>query len=407
MPYPIATILAGAACAYLLATLCGAALARWGFPLPPAGRRLGCIDGLRGYLAISVLIHHFIIWIQVLRLGTGWTAPTMYVFNQFGAGAVALFFMTTGFVFYPRVLAGLRATSWPAVYVTRIFRIVPMTAASVVLIAAVVMLRTGHGPGHGDAAVVLKWLTTWGEPDLLGYPDTGRMNAYVLWSLWFEWLFYLFVLPVCAGLMDLLRGRAPSWMVPALLLLFGWKGQLLPIAYPAVVASLMPYLPLFAIGMLAFECQRRTWLAAVLARPAMGLVAGLALVFAAKWNQTPYSSSMPLYGIGFGCIACGNSLFGLLRTRGALVLGECSFGIYLVHGLVLSLIYTDAAGLTARMPTYALPALLIPAAIAVTFLTAGTHLAVERPFIRLGSRLARLWTGRRINPEAAQVEVAP
>lgn len=36
---------------------------------------------------------------------------------------MALFFMTIGLVFYPRVLAGLSGTFWPAVYMSRMFRL--------------------------------------------------------------------------------------------------------------------------------------------------------------------------------------------------------------------------------------------------------------------------------------------
>lgn len=42
--------------------------------------------------------------------------------------------MTTGLVFYPRVLAGFFKTSWPATYATRVFRIVPLILFSVIII---------------------------------------------------------------------------------------------------------------------------------------------------------------------------------------------------------------------------------------------------------------------------------
>jgi hypothetical protein len=54
-----------------------------------------------------------------------------------------LFFMITGLVFYPRVLDGLRGTSWLNALISRICRIIPLVAASFALITVVIVVRTG------------------------------------------------------------------------------------------------------------------------------------------------------------------------------------------------------------------------------------------------------------------------
>lgn len=41
---------------------------------PPAANRFASIDGLRGYLAFAVFIHHAAIWFQYLRTGA-WPSP--------------------------------------------------------------------------------------------------------------------------------------------------------------------------------------------------------------------------------------------------------------------------------------------------------------------------------------------
>src|SRR6476661_365493 len=105
MRYPIAAIIAAAVLAYLSATILSGRVATAGFPLPPDERRIGCIDGLRGYLALSVLVYHAIVWMQLTRLGGSWSPPQLALFEQLGAGSVALFFMVTGLLFYPRVKA--------------------------------------------------------------------------------------------------------------------------------------------------------------------------------------------------------------------------------------------------------------------------------------------------------------
>lgn len=128
--YPVALILVALAAALVGATLVAGIASSLGFPLPPSHRRMGCADGLRGYLALFVMAHHFIIWFRVARTGEPWAEPTVAAFNSFGTGGVALFFMTTGLVFYPRVLTGFRKTAWFAVLTTRTFRIVPLVAVS-------------------------------------------------------------------------------------------------------------------------------------------------------------------------------------------------------------------------------------------------------------------------------------
>ena len=371
-----------------LATALGALLGRYGFPLPPARARIGCIDGLRGYLALAVMVHHFFIWSAVTRFGADWGPPSLNVLNQLGAGGVALFFMITGAVFYPRILAGFAATSWTSVYLGRAFRLLPLIAVSVAVVVAVIVARMPHpvvdARLFGAAA---RWLTAWGEPPLLGFPDSGRINAYVLWSLRLEWLFYLLALPACAAAMALLHARRlPTVALPLALL-----GLLGAARIGAGVAGLdigiLKYFTLFAVGMLAFECQARPRLRAMLAQPRVGWLAAAGLLLGVVATPVPFDWSLPLFGCFFACVICGNDLGGVLRGRGALVLGECSFGIYLLHGIALYLLFDGGA--TAHIATGLLPVLLPAAMVVVVAVTAATYLLVERPAIRLGKTVTR------------------
>ncbi|MEK8094759.1 acyltransferase [Methylocystis sp. IM3] len=389
--YPIVSIAIGATAAYILATLIATLLARMGFPLPPAERRIGCIDGLRGYLALSVLIGHFIRWIQITRLGETWSTPApVHVFNQLGSGAVMLFFMITGLVFYPRILDGYRACSWPKIYISRVFRIIPLVTVSVAAVTLFISIKTGHRPDSSFPKAAAEWILALGEPDLLGYPDSWRLNAGVLWSLWYEWLFYLLLLPASAVAADLVRGRLPSWVLPAVLLLAGLSLQAFHLANL--------FLPFFAMGMLAYECQSREAIVRWLRTPLATMVAagslGIVMFF-----PTRYGLGAILFGIFFACIACGNSMWGLFKTRAALVLGECSFGIYLIHGILLALIFDKVSGLAEPLSIDLLPILLLaPAAACVALITAISYLLIERPSIHLGSRIANHWKGVWLRP---------
>lgn len=97
----------------------------------------------------------------------------------------------------------------------------------------------------------------------------------------------------------------------------------------------------------------------------------------------------------------------MLRTRGALALGECSYGIYLLHGIVLTLLFVEGAGLNNVLSTTALPILLPLAGLVIACITPLTYLAIERPAIQVGFRIARRLTGRRVSAVSPQAEVAP
>lgn len=389
---------------YVVATLTANWLARPGFPLPPTDRRLGCVDGLRGYLAISVFIHHFYVWTQASRPGGSWGPPSINILNQLGAGSVALFFMTTGLVFYPRVLA---ADSWRKVYITRIFRIVPLVAASVIAITILIMLRTGVLPGSDYPLAAATWISTWAEPPLLGFVDSGRMNAHVLWSLWYEWLFYLLILPACAGAMIIVQARnLPTWVTPVGLLSVGIGAQAVCKLLGVFIVGFR-YIPLFAVGMLAFELRSRPSVRAALSTRCVAVLAVAALLIGLIFTHKPYQISLPLFSFFFVCVSCGNDLGGLLRSRGALVLGECSFSIYVLHGILLDVLFVDARALHTNLPYASLPVLLPLAVIAVVMVTLATYLMIERPAMRVGKVLANRIGGPRVALDSRQLDVAP
>jgi peptidoglycan/LPS O-acetylase OafA/YrhL len=395
MPYPVAGICIGALLAFASAIGLAELIARRGFPLPSGGKRIGQIDGLRGFLSLSVMVHHFVVWLQITRLGGSWAPPSINFFQMLGTGAVALFFMTTGLLFYPRIRAGFRGNSWPALYISRVFRLIPMSVVAFIFVTLVVMLQTGRGLDADFPGAALQWITAADMPPLLGYAESARVNAAVLWSLKYEWQFYLVALPVCALLMDLFRPRLPGWALPVAVILIGVIGRKL---FPGV--GLWRYIPLFATGMLAFEAQSRPEIARRLQSRAATVFALLALLLATALFKSPLDLAWPLLSVFFFAVACGNDMFGLLRTRAALVLGECCYGIYLTHGVVLFLLFTHGGALTDLFATPFLPLLMPLVAVVLVLLTAATYLLIERPGMNAGRALADRWrafAGRKLS----------
>jgi len=370
------------------AVMVGGALRRGGFPVPK-GPRFGNIDGLRGFLALSVLSHHFWIWTHVIVFGRPWSEADLPFVNQLGAGAVALFFMITGLVFYPTALKGIGNVFWPKVYIGRFFRIVPLVAASFLLISLIIMLRTGARPDASYLRVAVEWISAHRQVPIMGYADSGLMNALVLWSLWQEWLFYLLLLPgVALGLHVAKRIKLPSWTVPVLVLATGLLAHLFGFG-----GHIFSFWPLFAAGMLAYECCARDAIRRWLASPTAAILATLGMIPAVLLFDHALTPAFVPFAFFFCCVAAGNRFGGIFSLPGAAVVGEISFGIYLLHGILLNVLFVDAAPIIQRIPLVALP-LLIPAlAVLIVLITAATYLLIERPAWRFGKRL-----GERLRP---------
>ena len=85
-------------------------------------QRFSSVDGLRGYLAFGVFVHHTAItWIYLhTRV---FDVPKNYFYAQIGLASVALFFMITGFLFWGRLIKHGRHHDWLAFAVSRIFRL--------------------------------------------------------------------------------------------------------------------------------------------------------------------------------------------------------------------------------------------------------------------------------------------
>lgn len=372
----------------LAAMLAGGALRRFGFPVPK-GPRFGNIDGLRGFLALSVLSHHFWIWTHVVLFGQPWTAADLAIVNQLGAGAVALFFMITGLVFYPTALKGIGNVFWPKVYIGRFFRIVPLVAVSFLLISLVIMLRTGSRPDAAYPRAAVEWISAHREVPIMGYADSGLVNALVLWSLWQEWLFYLILLPVVATGLQIARiVKLPSWSVPVAVLLVGTLSHFLQIG-----TGLLAFWPLFAAGMLTYELCARDSIRRWLATRTAAILATLAMIPAVTLAHHALSPAFFPFAFFFCCVAAGNRFGGLFALPGAAVVGEISFGIYLLHGILLNLLFVDGAEILRTLPLAALPLLIPVLAVLIVLITAATYLLIERPAWRFGKRL-----GERLRP---------
>jgi peptidoglycan/LPS O-acetylase OafA/YrhL len=389
MEFPIALMGLSVIVALGCAVGVGSLAARYGFPVPDERFRSGNIDGLRGYLALLVMATHFSIWTEMTR-GGSWRGAPGAMLGNFGVLSVTLFFMITGFLFYPKVAGGLAATRWRALYISRVFRIIPLQFVVFVVVSLIALARQNFNIGEDYLKFPFRaaeWITSYSEPDLFGYPNTGLINALVLWSLRYEWTFYLLVLPVLA----LVSGWGPiakrPFLVPTAMIATGYIAHRLHPG-PLFLDSLMAFGFGVLVRLILGVTPRERF-------QSMPVTIGVGALFITVVLATQNSLDLRILTVVasfFLCVAAGNRFGGIVTLRGALVLGECSFGIYMLHGIVLNLFFVSAAPWLAKQSLAAIALLFPLLAIAAALVAIVAFLCVERPMIRLGRIVA---TGRR------------
>ncbi len=301
----------------------------------PADHRNEALDGLRGYLAVFVFIHHASIWYYFVRTDE-WRAPPSNLYTLLGQASVAMFFMITGYLFFAKLLrADRKPIDWVQLYVSRVLRIVPLYLFAISLMLVFVFIVSDFQVRESPLVLlteVVRWLSFdfLGKPDINGVPVTYSMTAGVTWSLAYEWFFY-FSLPLVAFF---LQRRTPApWLIGSALLVallvFGpfWNAELRFAGY-------------FLGGMLAALVSHRTAFPKLAVTKSFSLIALTCVVLTVSFFPSAYGL-VPclLLCAAFIIVSSGNTLFGLLTLKPAKLLGEISYSIYLLHGLLLYLVF--------------------------------------------------------------------
>lgn len=353
-------------------------------PAKSEAGRFGTIDGLRGYLAFFVFLHHAAIWYGYCHTGV-WIVPDSHLYTHLGQSSVALFFMITSFLFYDKLLSsGSRGFDWHGFFVGRFFRLTPLYIAVVLMVFVIVAILSNFVLVDTPQQLLvsaIQWLTftVSGAPNI-NQIDTPRIVASVIWSLPYEWCFY-FALPLLALST---RQRPP-------LLLLALSAAVLVGAW---LYGMDMHLGLIFIGgMVAAVLVRVPQLHALAATRAASVVVLLCLG-ASLLYPTPYRLiPLALLTIVFCLIALGTNVFGLLSLRTSQRLGELAYSIYLLHGVLLYCVVNflmgkNAVGALSSVGYWTLIAILIPVLLG---LSAFTFHYIEQPGIDLGKKFRKRW----------------
>lgn len=358
---------------------------------PPERRdRYASIDGLRGYLALFVFLHHACVWYFYLQVGR-WEVPPSSLYTHFGQSSVALFFMITGFLFFTKIIgAAEKPIDWPRLLTSRVLRLLPLYVLFLLLLVLLVtIVSAGKLQVSATQALVdlLRWgsFTILGAPDLNQVADTWRITAGVTWSLPYEWLFYA-TLPLQA-----LLTRSPVALRHVLL------SAVIAGAILLVWSPLTIHLLTFVGGMVAAVTARsarfRTFAVSL---PATILIALALLLLVSAFPNAGSYPQIILLSVAFSMIAAGNSACGILTHRLSRWLGEISYGVYLLHGMLLFVLFNFVLGTepSARLSPLAYWAGVVALTPVLVSLCALAFAFVERPGIESTDRILG-WIRRR------------
>lgn len=310
------------------------------------------LEGLRGLLAVGVLLHHAVVSFILLPRTGAWGYPPSNFYSQLGSAPVLMFFFLTGFLFWSKLLR--RPHISPRSFFTaRLLRLGPVYLFSIIWFFFLVAVMTHfslHSSRSELAIGAVKWLlfTVAGRANLNGIENTWQLIAGTPWTLAWEWRFY-FLLPFLVWfarkthrIVYLLLASVTVFVLSSPQAL-GHTGRLAGhlIGIASLIQGMAGNLSFtFGTGMVV-AALRHHWMKLPFQVNGTGVsLLCLALTGIVLFNprsDTEYHNYQTcLLGLVFIFLVYGNTIWGTLRSDTLLLLGKCSYSLYLCHGLVLA-----------------------------------------------------------------------
>lgn len=344
------------------------------------------LEGLRGLLAFSVVIHHAVVWYLMLYYGS----PEIpgrngNLFEQLGVGAVTLFFFITGFLFWSKLIAKPSQKFLPFMS-ARLQRLGPAYLGGIGFLLVLVACLTHFHLQTTPATLVRDLLSILraDTPPLNGLSYTTWLWG-VTWTLRYECLFYL-VIPFLGWFAGTLRKSLLFVAASGLLYALNHLASRVHLALPALYGGFLRHLCFtFSIGIVTAHLVRipkakqfgsSAWAAAV---SLVVLLANFYLVPARYGLPESLSLAFPFFAIASGC-----TFWGALRSRPVLFMGQISYSVYLIHPLILGSILLPMyrmQGATLQSPRVYWTVLFCMAPLIVCMATLW-HRLFELPFLR-------------------------
>lgn len=349
-----------------------------------AQTHISALDGLRGVLAFSVFVHHAYLT-RLAALTGSWGTPDDAFVQLLGLGPVAIFFMITAFLFWSRALATKGHFAPLGFYRSRLRRIYPAFAGSIVSLLLVVAWQTHLRLDEPLALVAGEvarqfslGIATGSTIDGLAHADL--IDAGVTWSLGFECGFYA-ILPFLALA---IRARA-SWVAGSFVLA-------LAIAFERHLWIVVAFLPGIAAAEIATRPRISAWFARYGNRVAYVGCAALALALALAPHALLTLAHGPKLDVALQLAGLCAIFAGVTLGPGPSILkrieirfaGTISYSVYLLHGIVLYVVSHAIATFVPieRLSPVAYGSVILGCVPILALVATGSFLILERPFLQ-------------------------
>lgn len=339
--------------------------------------RYSSIDGLRGFLAMFVFLHHSAIWFYFSHMHE-WSHIPSDLFNQFGSTSVAFFFMITAFLFFSKLINSFSGTiDWTKLYVSRIMRIMPLYLLAVFIMVVVIGFLS-HFTLNEPLQNLLQHLFQWSffmEPDINKIYGTRFINSGVQWSLTYEWSFYC-----CLAIIGWLFFRIKTSPV-IIILTIAFLIIFLIIIHEYYSFREWKRIFTFIPGIIGAFLSRNEKVRKVCSDQSSTLFL-IVLPCVVLFYYPTIFEPIPFLcaAIIFFAIASGNTIFGLLTCKPSLLLGQISYSIYLLHGIILFFVFhfVIGTGYAEKLPILTYWSIISLCAVVVTVVSAFSYIYVEK-----------------------------
>jgi peptidoglycan/LPS O-acetylase OafA/YrhL len=321
-----------------------------------SGTRNQTVDALRGFAAVIVCLCHSTYWNTKFHVGA--MAP---IFG-WGHVGVEIFFVITGFIVPMTMYAhGYCLADWTRFIAKRVTRLDPPYFAAIALMLAISVIGARMPEFHGSPPQLMSYAQLLCHPAYTcAFFDVPWLDG-VFWTLAIEFQFYLFV--------SLAFSLLVRWPVLSCLALLGVGVTFAPTHVLAV-----PYMPLFATGLLTFHFKR----GALTARNYAALMFATATAILYQFDTLTMAFTI--------AAACAIAFIEIRRVAPLAFLGAVSYSLYLVHPPIV-LRVTNLASRLELTPMIELAVVL--AALLLSLITAYLFcLVIEQPAIRWSQRIS-------------------